>query len=398
MKFTIDLHGRLKNFRLPAARALVPVFEGIVNAIHAIDDTTKQAGTIQIELLRGGQPELPLYSQDLSLPIIAFRITDTGIGFTEKNFESFRTSDSQLKARIGGRGVGRLAWLKAFKDVSIDSVYRGTEHKLRRRRFTFGADGISKYSDRAAEKGAKEGTVVLLSQVMEGYADEFPRKLGTVGQRIVDHCLMEIRGASKQLSVSVVDGEESFDVGAAVEQIVSTAQRDEFFLAGKKFTVTHLRVKAPEATAHRLSFLANLREVRHESLSTYLPLLRTRLTDEHGEGFWALALVESETLDDAVSSERDAFVLPEDSGHSRQLWEQLSMNNIRNSVVPLVQARLEPYMSPLRDRAREQVTSYIDHHAPEYRYLLRQKPDEIAALPPDLSLEKLDSESHQVPL
>lgn len=36
--FSINIRGRVKNFNLPKNQPLVPLFEAIVNAIHAIDE------------------------------------------------------------------------------------------------------------------------------------------------------------------------------------------------------------------------------------------------------------------------------------------------------------------------------------------------------------------------
>ena len=38
--------------------------------------------------------------------------------------KSFLTLDSDYKADKGGRGVGRLLWLKAFRKVNVSSIYK----------------------------------------------------------------------------------------------------------------------------------------------------------------------------------------------------------------------------------------------------------------------------------
>lgn len=52
-------------------------------------------------------------------PILGFIVEDNGLGFTPENMSSFETLDSDYKAGIACRGVGRLLWLKAFDRVSI---------------------------------------------------------------------------------------------------------------------------------------------------------------------------------------------------------------------------------------------------------------------------------------
>ena len=45
-------------------------------------------------------------------------------------FKSFLESDSTYKAKIGGKGVGRFSWLKAFEEVEIQSVYKEYDDKF----------------------------------------------------------------------------------------------------------------------------------------------------------------------------------------------------------------------------------------------------------------------------
>lgn len=87
MKLELDLRGRLRNFKLPASRALVPLFESIVNSLRAIDEAGDAQGSITIEVIRSGQTALDLVNQTPVLgPITGFKIIDTGIGFDNDVF------------------------------------------------------------------------------------------------------------------------------------------------------------------------------------------------------------------------------------------------------------------------------------------------------------------------
>lgn len=46
-------------------------------------------------------------------------------------------SDSTYKAKIGGKGVGRFPWLKAFEKVEIQSVYKEYNDKFLQWSFCF---------------------------------------------------------------------------------------------------------------------------------------------------------------------------------------------------------------------------------------------------------------------
>ena len=123
-KFGINLRGRIKNFNLPKNQPLIPLFEAIVNSIHAIDERKKLGedfnSYIMIKIIRSNQ--LSFGANELS-PISSFEIIDNGVGFNEENLNSFMESDSTYKAAIGGKGVGRFSWLIAFEKADIESIY-----------------------------------------------------------------------------------------------------------------------------------------------------------------------------------------------------------------------------------------------------------------------------------
>lgn len=392
-RLALDLRGRLRNFRLAPSRGLVPLFEAIINSVHAVDAGGRSGGRITIELIRDAQQEMALGDDgDGSLaPITGFRVRDNGVGFTDENYESFQTSDSSYKLQLGGRGVGRFTWLKAFHNVRIESVYRNSKGELRRRSFSFSVDGLSNEADVAESTEKSEGTLVSLEGLLVEYSSHVPKKLGTLGQRVLDHCLVAIRGAAKPIDVLIHDTEDTFNVSAEIAEALRSAETDEREVIGERFKLTHLRLTSAEVSSHRIAFLANRREVCADS---FLPHVKGRLGTNLGDGFWWVTLVESSALDHSVSSERDAFLFPE--APDPLFPQQLSMQRLREALVPVVMERLEPVLAPLRERAKEQVRAFVQNEAPEYRHLLSMRSELVEALPPDLPRERLDLELHKL--
>lgn len=396
-KIELDLRGRLRNFNLPATRSLFPVFEAVINALHAIEAGGRKTGVVTIEVIRGAaQTMLPLGHEATGPALSGFRIVDDGIGFTDDNYNSFCTSDSMFKHRLGGRGVGRFTWLKAFESVQVDSVYRDARDVLRRRVFSFSEMGISSLADEEYNGSRQTGTVLTLGEMKSQYLATVPKKLSTIGQRLVDHCFESIRATSAKLSVRVeaVDGGERFGVSAQIAEMLASALEDTVDVGGERFHLTHLRVTSPDIQSHRLAFLADRREVRNDSLLSTIPQLVGRLEGEDGAQFWWLSLVESPALDRAVNSERDAFQLPEDS--SVLFPGQLSMQSIRKELKPVLLRRMEPFIKPIKERTAEQVSRFVQDRAPEYRHLVALRPELIETLPPDLPEEKLEAELHRI--
>ena len=76
---------------------LLPLFEAIVNSIQAIDDMMPLSeGKIAITIHRDtGKLEFHHKEPDKqqeAFPIVGFSIHDNGIGFNDKNFNSFITA------------------------------------------------------------------------------------------------------------------------------------------------------------------------------------------------------------------------------------------------------------------------------------------------------------------
>ena len=97
-----DIAGRLRNTPLPYSHALLPLFEAVVNSIQSIEDShNPAAGKIDISIYRSTQIDSidELSREKTYNPIEDYVVVDNGVGFTQTNFESFKTADSRLKEK-----------------------------------------------------------------------------------------------------------------------------------------------------------------------------------------------------------------------------------------------------------------------------------------------------------
>lgn len=187
--FVFDLAGRVRNLSLPAsaANSLIPLFEAISNALHAVEtrfgDEGPDRGKVEVEIIRGGSAAEPA--------IVGFLIRDNGVGLTDDNMKSFRTSDSPYKIKRGGKGVGRLSWLKTFGNCEVKSWFV-RDGKALQRSFQFslrGENPISKHTVTTAPAGHEIGTEVRLDPFLAPYDAHCPKRPSTIAAKIVGHFL-----------------------------------------------------------------------------------------------------------------------------------------------------------------------------------------------------------------
>jgi hypothetical protein len=186
MEDTLDftLSGRLRNIVLApsAANSLVPLFEAITNSIHAIEDR------FGADDLRKGHIEIAV--ERTKDRIEGYRVDDNGEGLTPANYKSFLTADSTRKVARGGKGVGRLTWLKVFSKIAVDSYFADELSTIHRLSFEFVADDVAPIRNKAvsvAAEGAPIGTSVRMEGMQNSFQTKSPKKKDRVANEIVRH-------------------------------------------------------------------------------------------------------------------------------------------------------------------------------------------------------------------
>ncbi|WP_257556042.1 hypothetical protein [Sphingobium sp. CFD-2] len=91
-----------------------------MNAYQAIQEASPADPKIIVNIHRDAGLDLGLADKP---KIGGFTITDNGVGFHDLNMDSFNTAYSEYKLHRGGKGLGRLTWLKAFAEANIESTF-----------------------------------------------------------------------------------------------------------------------------------------------------------------------------------------------------------------------------------------------------------------------------------
>lgn len=395
----IDLLGRVRNIKLPNAKALLPLFEAVVNSIHSIDDRRINDGYIKILICRDNHQPSLINGASFS-PIDGFKVIDNGVGFNSENYESFLTSDTSFKISRGSKGVGRFLWLKAFSKIKIDSIYQKSNAYFRRSfNFTTVGDGIADLTlEKLDSQVNSPQTIIELSGFQKPYKDNCPQDYDLIGRRILEHCISYFFMGNTP-SIQVIDGEYVFDLNDYGDRhLESFAEEVVFNVNNYKFLLKSLRFYGSDSSEHKISYCANNREVSSENLSKYIPDLISgrKIRDADNKAFTYLAYVSGEYLDNCVNSERTDFNIREQHLELTRQLEEISMEEIRTQLISTINHSLSPFLSKIREKKNQQISNYITQEAPQYRPVLKYLPEKLAQIQPGLPINKLDIELHKL--
>lgn len=376
MALTTSLAGRVRNTSLPKSHALLPLLEAVVNGLQAIDarfGSDVGQGHLRVTVERSGQDEFdfgPAGPGRAALkPIVGFSVEDNGVGFTSSNMNSFETLDSDYKASMGCRGVGRLLWLKAFDKISICSAYKDDSSALHARQFRFSIDREVEH-DEEPEGFTDTGAVVRLDGFKESYQRSAPKTVEAIAREIFEHCIWYFLRPGGAPEVSVVD-EETVSLNKLMEEFIfSELPRTSIDVRGKKFDMVNLCLRSSTRNfTPRLYWCAASRVVTDENLTGKVPGLYGRLKDKSAVEFTYVCYLSSDYLDMHVRADRTDFDISERVAGTT-LGEDISLEDIRSGVLEEVERILSDSLAAARDEGKARVNDFVSNHAPRYRPVL----------------------------
>lgn len=391
----IDLNGRVNNVYLPYSKALSPLFEAIVNSFQAIEDADGGSDShIKITIVRdNSQLSLDLEEKGNS-PICGFIIEDNGIGFNKANFEAFETSDSLAKQARGGKGIGRLLWLKAFEKADIESVYK-EDDDFYKRDFTFSREynGI-KGGLPSITKGKERYTKVTLDNLKQQYRESCPKKMFTIALRIIEHCLVYFMSNTCP-QVELMDDREHYNLNRIYNnEIRVNEDRDTLNIKGEMFHITHLKLYSSEEINHKIHLCAHNREVVSENLAKYIPNLTRRIRDEEDKAFLYVAYVFGNFLDSRVNSERTGFNMIDDG--EIEFPQEITRQELISQIKACASNYLEEYLKPIKDEKLKKIREYVQNVSPQYRHVLKYREKELDEISPDSTEEQIDTALYRI--
>jgi hypothetical protein len=397
MSLATNLSGRLRNTNLPNSHGLLPLFEAVVNSLHAIEDAglPPGEGRIIISIMRNDQQTIPgLNIQDPQI-IVGFKICDNGVGFNDTNMQSFKTLDSDHKIDRGGRGVGRLLWLKAFKSVTVNSVFCDLDKNRKIRSFTFNSSsGIIEEPIQPAKTEIEQQTTVSLNDFVERYRKATAKSARAIANSLLEHCLWYFVRPGNSPKIYVNDNDESIDLNKLYQEyMISSATTESFLIKNQEFKLTHTKLRASSNRSHSIGLCAANRLVKEENLSGKIPGLHGKLRDGEND-FVYVCYVGSQFLDESVRSERTDFNISEKS-EGLFADQDISLEDILGTVIDKASTHLSSYLDRNKLLSNERISNFVSNKAPRYRPILSRIPADKLVIDPSISDKDLELVLHK---
>ena len=403
----VSVVGRVNNINLPVTKALLPVFEAIINSIQACTLNKNP----NIDLLINRNLLQPALSEDVNfLPeIIGFVIRDNGCGFNTENYNSFDKSDSTSKIEIGGKGIGRFLWLKAFESVSINSVFiENNEKKNIRFKFSNKKDeGISELVINSVVESMPVTTEVKLINIIKKYSKYIPRETKTIAQDLFEHCLpYYINGI--QLNINISDDYNQNEIynlsNMYKDSIQNNIEKETISIKTNNIDIHIIKYPTTSEANHRIIYCSHNREVKREKLNNYIPLISQRLKDKQGNDFILMIYVIGKYFDDMVNQERTRFLFDEETDEDITEYGQQelpidefpTLSQIREVIIPVIISHIEENIKNLKENHMQKIKSIVNEISPEYRSVLKYCEDDIYKIPPTLNVENTEIELHKI--
>ncbi len=374
----VNIKRAIENIR-SGTSVYTPIVETVVNAIQAIESAKDMTnGLVEIIVKRDKQMDLV----DTISEVDGFEVIDNGIGFTDKNRDSFDTLYSAHKISEGGKGFGRFTCLKYFDNLEVESTFE-KGGKLLDRRFEMGKENEIIINEKIAtsKKGSTGSTIRLIKLKKTKFPD---KKLQTIARVLVER-LLPYFVLEDRLPPTIILREENKSEEINLSEYVKTQDHikeiksasSEYFLKGvdgqKRFVGRVFKFYSPRSQTSKVSLVAHRREVTSVSLHKYIPEFIDEFFDRksngeeiHNKNFTIKVYVFGNYLDNNVSLERGGFEFQKESdaiyGISQVDIEKNAAELARSAVNSEVQARYEKKI--------QKVNEYVSEKAPWHTGML----------------------------
>ena len=392
----LNIAGIVKNIK-SRSNIFTPIIEAVVNSIEAIVESGQANGQVIITVKR----QETLDFDGLIPPIKDIEIYDTGVGFNQKNRDSFDMFYSEEKLSKGGKGFGRFMFLKYFNDVKVESVFK-EEEKFKFRKFNFGKQYqiIANENISDSEESNSYSKVFFNNVIKDNLLD---KELETIARKLVEKLLIffiDEEFQCPEIILREANGGNQITLNTYIApnseiQLICTkpfSLKCPFSKNDETFTAKIFKLYSPGNQKSKISLTAHNREVTETTLHSYIPEFEDDFFDEFQRGnekvkknYIIKTYVLGNYLNQNVSEERENFNF--DKTKPDSLFE-LSQIDIELAASELTKEIFDEDVKVRAEKKKSKVLDYITNNAPWHRSLV----DDIdfPALPYFLTDEKIE--------
>lgn len=389
---------------LNKGEVFLPLYESVVNSMISLDKVERDEKKIEVIIER----EEGKFVSDLfgrGVPTIQnITIIDNGQGFTEANYNSFKSPYGKLNKKYGCKGVGRFTILALFEKMEITSLYE-ENGKWWRRYFVFDIENeISEEQLEEIEKTQSQTKVVLRNCNNTDLLPGTAHNAEEIAKGIMEHCFIYyLCGTLPTIHITekTSDGKNCSLSVNNYFSLESKEKEKDIVVKGENF---HLYVVKSDKTTSRkynyVSLCANSRVVGDKKNLADVDSLYTYPISENGESKFIDIYVVSDYLDARVNNSRTSFKIPEKADDEpvfsgMDIESVITIEDLLHSIAAEVSSMYETYAFETKKRNIEEVKNYITTVSPEYRSFIMRN-DILEAMPPNLSDDKKDEYLHKV--
>ena len=376
---------------------LLPLLECIVNSIISLQQSElqKEEKKIQIQIFRNVLPQNATF--EIIKTISSFKIIDNGIGFNEKNFESFKTPFSQINQDYGCKGVGRFTVLAAFEQFHVKSNYE-ERGKWYSRNFSFTVKNEINETE-FKESGIEQyKTVVHLDNCNNQVVlEKSAMPLEIISAKIMDHCL--IYYLNKKLPLIEIWDKE-YDQFTSINELFKKVSKDKervFSIGSRNFRLYITKtIKEGNRKNNYLHYCANSRTVGDGRNLKYVNNIFNHPILLNGKNYFFDIYLVSNYLNQNVYKTRNGFKIPKEK--ENLLFNDvniLTLQDIEEKISEVMEEEYAPYVKEAKERSIQKVRSYIREKAPRYNSFLKNQ-DVLKSIPPNLSEDKLEEHLYSI--
>jgi hypothetical protein len=357
---TADIDDVVRRYELSEEQGfLFCLFEAISNSLYCCAKNKEILITINLKR----QYKANEIERDRNNFIIGFSISDNGEGFTDENYEKF-TKTIYKTNHEGGRGEGRIAFLKVFRTVEIDSVYQAGD-KTYNRKFHFDRNNIDD-NNNEVEGSMQIGTKISLNDIRETFIGYTKKDTNYYSNEILSHFyghLHYLLAKQKKFEIRLVD-----DNGLA-EGVINTEKLNQDKVIRDKFTIKDnsgfegigdimfdiVHIKTKNVANNKAFYVVDERSAGEIS---NFDLPQNILEDETGMQFYYNVYLKSPFFSKFLNESRTVLSLPSD--RNKEMKKCVTKEQIENTLKEKIDEFLRYELSVLNKKKEKTLVDALN--------------------------------------